>query len=176
MALTKKIRFEVFKRDGFSCAYCGKCPPEAVLEVDHIEPKSKGGGDNIENLITACFDCNRGKRDIPLDKIPSQLSETLSILKEKESQLLEYRKFVKKINVRKKRDAKSIEKIFQEVYPDRVFTKKSNRSVIRFLDRLKKESVEESMDIALSRTDDYDRCFKYFCGVCWNKINNREQV
>jgi len=34
-----------------------------VLEVDHIIPRAKGGGNNIENLQTLCFDCNRGKRD-----------------------------------------------------------------------------------------------------------------
>jgi len=65
MAITKKIRFEVFKRDGFKCAYCGKSPPQITLEVDHIDPRSKGGKDDINNLLTACFDCNRGKRNIP---------------------------------------------------------------------------------------------------------------
>lgn len=36
--ISKKLRFEVFKRDGFRCAYCGKFPPAVILEVDHIEP------------------------------------------------------------------------------------------------------------------------------------------
>lgn len=56
-----KTRFEVFKRDGFICQYCGRRPPEVILEADHIVPKSKGGTDIIENLITACYECNRGK-------------------------------------------------------------------------------------------------------------------
>lgn len=40
-ALGKKTRFEVFKRDGFKCMYCGAHPPEAILEVDHL--KARGG-------------------------------------------------------------------------------------------------------------------------------------
>ena len=47
MPISKKLRFEVFKRDGFQCAYCGKTPPEVSLEVDHIQPKSKKGKDIV---------------------------------------------------------------------------------------------------------------------------------
>lgn len=61
--LSKKLRFEVFKRDDFTCQYCGKKAPDVVLEVDHIEPVAKGGTNEITNLITACFECNRGKSD-----------------------------------------------------------------------------------------------------------------
>ena len=61
--LSKRIRFEVFKRDDFTCQYCGKQPPETVLHVDHIHPVSKGGSDGIDNLITSCADCNLGKSD-----------------------------------------------------------------------------------------------------------------
>lgn len=63
----KKLRFEVFKRDGFKCQYCGACAPEAILHVDHIHPVSKGGDNDLMNLITSCQACNSGKSDIPLD-------------------------------------------------------------------------------------------------------------
>lgn len=69
MALSKRVRFEIFKRDGFTCQYCGQRPPEVVLEVDHIHPSSKGGSDDEINLITSCFDCNRGKSDKKLGDI-----------------------------------------------------------------------------------------------------------
>lgn len=59
--MSKKLRFDVFKRDRFQCQYCGKTAPDAVLEVDHINPVSDGGSDEIMNLVTSCFDCNRGK-------------------------------------------------------------------------------------------------------------------
>lgn len=61
--MTKKTRFEVFKRDSFTCQYCGRSAPEVILRVDHMKPVSKDGDDDLLNLITACFDCNAGKSD-----------------------------------------------------------------------------------------------------------------
>lgn len=60
-AIPNSIRFEVFKRDSFTCQYCGGKAPEKVLVVDHINPVKHGGTNDILNLITACFECNSGK-------------------------------------------------------------------------------------------------------------------
>lgn len=54
-------RFAVFNRDNHTCQYCGKKAPNVELEIDHKIPVSKGGNNAIENLVTSCFDCNRGK-------------------------------------------------------------------------------------------------------------------
>lgn len=62
-SLPVSIRFKVLKRDNFMCAYCGRRPPEVELQVDHVMPRSKGGSDNLDNLTTACSDCNLGKSD-----------------------------------------------------------------------------------------------------------------
>jgi Restriction endonuclease len=69
MALSVRTRFEVFKRDDFSCQYCGRKSPEVVLEVDHIVPVAGGGADDVVNLRTSCWDCNRGKSDKPLHEL-----------------------------------------------------------------------------------------------------------
>jgi 5-methylcytosine-specific restriction endonuclease McrA len=55
------LRSLVFARDDFTCQYCGI--RGARLECDHIVPVSRGGGDFLENLTTACFGCNRSKRN-----------------------------------------------------------------------------------------------------------------
>ena len=60
-AISKKLRFEVFKRDSFTCQYCGRKATEVVLEVDHIKPVAEGGKNTLVNLITSCRECNRGK-------------------------------------------------------------------------------------------------------------------
>lgn len=88
-AIPKKIRFEVFKRDSFTCQYCGRMAPDVVLEVDHINPVAHGGNDDIMNLVTSCFDCNRGKGKKKLtekDEIKKQ-QERLSELNSKREQL-----------------------------------------------------------------------------------------
>lgn len=59
--ISKKTRFEVFKRDNFTCQYCGASAPDVILEIDHIKPVSKGGTNSILNLVTSCKECNRGK-------------------------------------------------------------------------------------------------------------------
>ena len=59
--LSKKTRFEVFKRDSFTCQYCGAKAPEVILHVDHIRPVDDGGENDILNLITSCQGCNSGK-------------------------------------------------------------------------------------------------------------------
>lgn len=49
--LSKKVRFEIFKRDSFKCQYCGGASPEVVLHVDHINPVSKGGDNDIKQAL-----------------------------------------------------------------------------------------------------------------------------
>lgn len=63
MAISRRRRFEILQRDGFKCGYCGATADESRLEVDHITARARGGTDDDRNLVTACFDCNRGKRD-----------------------------------------------------------------------------------------------------------------
>jgi hypothetical protein len=56
------IRWQVFERDDFKCVACGKSAHDgAILHVDHIMPKSKGGSNSMENYQTLCHLCNIGK-------------------------------------------------------------------------------------------------------------------
>jgi hypothetical protein len=66
-SLSKRVRFEVFKRDGFRCAYCGATPNSAMLRVDHVIAVSQGGSDDPGNLVTSCDDCNAGKSNVRLE-------------------------------------------------------------------------------------------------------------
>lgn len=95
--ISKKIRFEVFKRDKFTCQYCGKKSPDIILEIDHIDPVSKGGNNDILNLLTSCKECNSGKRDIKLndssviEKQRKQLEE-IQERREQMEMMLQWRK------------------------------------------------------------------------------------
>src|SRR5689334_22423229 len=60
-------RFRFLKKYNFTCQYCGRKAPEVILQIEHIQPRSKGGTDDESNLTLACRDCNLGKSNIPLD-------------------------------------------------------------------------------------------------------------
>lgn len=59
--ISPRMRFSILERDQFSCRYCGASADEAVLHIDHVVPLSAGGGNDADNLVTACLECNSGK-------------------------------------------------------------------------------------------------------------------
>lgn len=87
--IPKSVRFEVFKRDKFTCQYCGESAPNVILEIDHITPVAKGGSNEIMNLITSCRDCNRGKTDKKLDDNTAVMvqKKQLDVIQERREQL-----------------------------------------------------------------------------------------
>lgn len=62
-------RFDILARDDFTCRYCGAKPPLKTLEVDHVIPRSLGGKATMDNGVTACGPCNKGKRDKLIQEI-----------------------------------------------------------------------------------------------------------
>lgn len=77
----QRLRFDVFKRDKFTCQYCGHQAPDVVLNCDHIRPLADGGETDLLNLITSCRECNGGKgarlltRNEELDRQRSTLAD-----------------------------------------------------------------------------------------------------
>jgi hypothetical protein len=67
VAISKRLRYEILRRDNFQCRYCGASAPNASLTVDHVTPVALGGTDSPNNLVTACQPCNNGKSSIPAD-------------------------------------------------------------------------------------------------------------
>lgn len=172
MSLSKKIRFGVFKRDNFCCGYCGSHPPGVVLEVDHIQALSNGGTDDLNNLITSCFGCNRGKKDIALSNIPPTLSENMERMLEKKAQLAAYNREVKKSIQKKRREISAVESVFVSHFPKRMFTESFRTvSVARFLQSISVEMLKEFMEIACLRfLRAPSSAVLYFCGICWKEI------
>jgi len=87
--LSQKVRFEVFKRDSFTCQYCGQSAPDVVLNADHIVPVAEGGDNNILNLVTSCFDCNsgKGKRTLSDQAVVTKQMDQIKILNERKNQI-----------------------------------------------------------------------------------------
>ena len=99
--ISKKVRFEVFKRDSFRCQYCGKSAPDVTLHVDHIKPVKNGGTNDILNIVTSCESCNLGKgareiddnsfvrlKKVQLDEINSRREQLEMMLKWREELFL----------------------------------------------------------------------------------------
>lgn len=70
--IPSRTRYEVFERDGYTCQYCGAKAPSVELHVDHIVPVSKGGTNDLSNLVTACAECNLGKSNLETTKFTGE--------------------------------------------------------------------------------------------------------
>lgn len=56
-------RRNIFKRDHYTCQYCGDQPGGEELSIDHVVPRSQGGTSTWENCVLACVACNKRKAD-----------------------------------------------------------------------------------------------------------------
>ncbi len=54
-------RRNIYKRDRYTCQYCGQQPGSEELTIDHVLPRSQGGGTTWENCVLACLECNKRK-------------------------------------------------------------------------------------------------------------------
>lgn len=179
--LSKKKRFEVFKRDRFTCQYCGRKAPDVILEVDHIKPVAEGGKNEILNLITSCRDCNRGKGKTLLsvnEEVVKQ-QDRLQELAEKREQmemLIEWRNELADFeNAQVEKLSEYIEKISGWGCSDYGRTKLKN-----LIHRFSFPEVMDAIDISYSRyyikgnEDAWDVAFNKIGGVCYNRRNRGE--
>jgi 5-methylcytosine-specific restriction endonuclease McrA len=67
----KLTRREVFRRDNYTCQYCGK--HETNLTVDHVHPRHMGGEHIWTNVVAACAACNHRKGGRPLQEVHMHL-------------------------------------------------------------------------------------------------------
>lgn len=170
--IRKSVRFEVFKRDCFTCQYCGATPPGVVLEVDHIDPVAAGGTNDEGNLVTACFDCNRGKAARSLNVAPESLSDRAARVAEAEEQLAGYRAIMREVEERKEAD---VWEVIEALFGATETTHARFQSVARFLERLPLHEVKDAANIARgAKPWSEPQRFKYFCGICWRKIERAQ--
>lgn len=60
-----KRRRQIYWRDGFRCLWCGVACTHTSISLDHVLPRSCGGGNGNDNLITSCVSCNCDRGDAP---------------------------------------------------------------------------------------------------------------
>lgn len=173
-AISKKMRFEVFKRDSFKCQYCGAAPPRVILHVDHINPVKDGGKNDIDNLVTACEPCNLGKGARQLSDVPQNLKDKAAVVKEREEQLRGYNEVMLQKAKRIEDDAWDVAAAIEGVDQIDSFNKTDLLSIKRFLEKLPLFEVLDAAERAHAKVRTRMQRFKYFCGVCWKKIREAE--
>uniref|UniRef100_A0A6M3MAY5 Putative homing endonuclease n=1 Tax=viral metagenome TaxID=1070528 RepID=A0A6M3MAY5_9ZZZZ len=170
--LSKSLRFEVFKKDNFTCSYCGQKPPEIVLEVDHIVPVSKGGTDEILNLITSCFNCNRGKSDKTLNTIirPDAKEMSENIQQQVEQAKIYYKYLKEKDEILSIEIEKVIEyfnNLFNQINYIGIQEKTTLKTFMKYFNAYE---LMEYLNIASQKVKYACEGFRYFCGICFTKI------
>lgn len=186
-AVSKSIRFEVFKRDAFACRYCGRKPPEVLLEVDHVIALVNGGDSDLGNLLTACAACNRGKGARPLGNLVAPFidANVVDDLAERLEQSRAYAELVQQREALTRDWAWMIwEKWTSSFGGDRVNTDSGVKlnlpsgerfpdeaTVLRFIRRLPLDEIFEAIEVCAAKFNraDQNAC-RYFYGICWSKI------
>ena len=174
--LAQKIRFEVFKRDSFTCQYCGTQAPDAILEVDHIIPVSKGGTNDVLNLITACKECNRGKSNNVLsdDTVVNKMRKQAKELQERREMIEMMANWQKGLLEEHEIQFNSLEALLQSYYPAYRLSENSKRQFRKLIKTFGYSEVYTSFEIALSYYDDPAEVKRKIGGICYNRRKERE--
>jgi HNH endonuclease len=176
MPLTLSARFEVFKRDGFTCQYCGRKTPDVVLEVDHVIPRAADGGDEPENLVTACFDCNHGKAARLLDdRAPTpSVAAQADMLCEREEQLRAYHELRDEITERRNQTYDTVRNHWFDVWGATSLNRWHmpwDNTLRAAVDKLGPTEVMDAMDITATRFGYVtSNAVRYFGGILKRKV------
>lgn len=181
MAISKRTRFEILRRDEHTCQYCGAKAPEVTLHIDHVVPVALGGSDKPENLVAACKDCNVGKSSIaPGSPLVQKLSAEASA----------YALGMADKMTRFRADVESLEDYeteFVDLWNAWGRGSDDNRTTMPLphdyrmtLFRWKQMGIplgvyELAIPTAMTKRSIADEArFKYFAGIVWNMVNQRE--
>jgi hypothetical protein len=174
-SLSKKTRFEVFKRDSFKCQYCGASAPDVILEVDHIDPVSKDGAEEMVNYITACRACNAGKSDRTLDdnttlkKQKAQLQE-LNDRREQLEMMLQWRQGLKDI---KEVELETAADAWNEAVPGWHLNETGRKEALKYIKKYglpKLLDAIEEVRTAYVKTGDDGKATAESAGAAWSKV------
>lgn len=192
MAVSKRLRFEVLRRDNHTCRYCGGSAPNVMLTVDHVVPVTLGGSDDPTNLVAACVDCNGGKSSVPADApligdvSADAMRWAIAMARAAE------------IDRQKRSDddmfaadfANLIGAIIQSDPDEKMYCMPNlgapcvggapgfKRTVLQFRDSgLDLDDLEYAIKVAGSNRAISDQHnWKYFCGICWRMVEDRQSA
>lgn len=180
MSVGKRLRFEIFKRDGFTCRYCGATPMATVLQIEHVIPKSKGGTDDPVNLVTSCQPCNAGKSNIELGECKLPPTFSAEAIKEHAEQTREYLT-AQKAMIAARASVAQEAKEYWENTTGYAMIASDEATMRRFCQSLPFTFIVDAIDITVGKIrlvnpKDGWHAWRYFCGICWRKIKGKAET
>ncbi|MBJ7401548.1 HNH endonuclease [Mycolicibacterium sp.] len=167
MAVSRRLRFEILRRDNHTCQYCGAKAPNVALTVDHVKPVALGGLDEPGNLVTACQDCNAGKTSTTPDE---------QIVASVDKAAADWSAAMVRAAEEERHSAASKEAVYEAVvkawpsYHRNRIPKDYTETIDQFAAAgLSPEVIVKMAVNAGAKPGVWDR-WGYFCGSCWNKI------
>jgi hypothetical protein len=170
MAVSKRTRFEVLRRDNYTCRYCRSA--DNPLRVDHVTPVALGGTDDPTNLVAACQDCNAGKSSTSLS------GEHVADIK------ADAIRWASAMQRAAEEEAANLPTTpddlqwFRSKWYDLTFTSPPfdwQRSIETFMAHgMTRDLIERTLAGAARRLKEIgpDDRFRYFCGCCWGKVRD----
>lgn len=180
--ISRRLRYEILRRDNHTCRYCGTSAPDAPLTVDHVIPRALGGGDDPTNLVTACRDCNAGK---------SSTSPDSTLVADVDAAALLFASAVERAAATRRADRDRIASIVEAF--DKTWTKWGwdgedgtrvtidrdrgwQQSISRFVELgLDLSDLEQFTVIAMRSRVRNSEIWKFFCGCCWRELSDRQE-
>ena len=169
-AVSKRLRFEILRRDNHTCRYCGAAAPHVKLQVDHVLPVALGGSDEATNLITACEACNSGKSSAtPNQGVVAQVAADAAAWADAMKQA------AAEIAAKDEQEATYVAEVMRVAGAYRSMPPQAPASIGGFFKSgLPIEKVIESVHIAY-QANGIDNRFAYLCSVCWRLLKDQQR-
>lgn len=164
MAVSKRTRFEVLRRDSFTCRYCRSA--ENPLTVDHVVPVALGGSDDPSNLVAACKDCNAGK---------SSASPDDSLVADVHADALRHAEMIRQaydVMVERLKDKLEYQDEFIDAWPwDEIISTWKGSIATFWRMGVPIEILLDALEITQSKASvtTPDGRFRYMCGIVWKQ-------
>lgn len=168
MALSARMRYEILRRDDFTCRYCGAKPPDVRLVVDHVVPESLGGSSTPDNLTCACVDCNSGKGSAPPESVKvAEVAADAERFAAAMAQAVQNR-------AQPSPEVSGYVNAFMERWPSYYGATDSDLDSVESFYRagLPEGYMVSALGKAITATQvrGGPAKFRYFCGICWSMI------
>jgi len=175
-----KIRFEVFKRDRFTCQYCGSSSPEVILHIEHVKPVSKGGHDDMLNLVTACSRCNLGKggRELADGSAVMVQKAALDEMQERRNQVALQRMWRDELEQIREQYLEDVQAIFMRGCPGKKLTDIGLLTIRKYFNKFGEINVIDAAEVAVDTyvriidgvadSRSIDEALSKIGGICYN--------